>query len=277
MSIKIKVGHTPDADDAFMFYAIEKGLISTGDFIIEHVIEDIEALNKKAVNHELEVTAISVHAYAYLNDYIILNSGGSFGVNYGPIIVSKSKTLETISEGIIGIPGKMTSAFLLMSLALGKTNNREILFSEIPKAVLNDEIDYGLIIHEPQITFKSLGLKKLFDLGKWWDQTTNGLPVPLGINVASLKLLTRRQIIEFDKILQRSIRYSMDNLQDAINFSSKYGRGNTNKTLEEFIKMYVNDVTYEMKEKGKQSIEKLFIMARAKGLLKNELKPIYSY
>ena len=161
MVLKIKVGHTPDSDDAFMFYAMESGLISTGDFEIEHVIEDIEKLNKRALNHELEITAISAHAYAYLSNYVILNSGGSFGINYGPIIVSKKHTIDKIQEGIIGIPGIMTSAYLLMSIAFGKLNYKEMLFNEIPGAVLREEIDYGLVIHESQITFSDLNLTKI--------------------------------------------------------------------------------------------------------------------
>lgn len=277
MKVKIRVGHTPDADDAFMFYAIEKGLISTGDFVIEHIIEDIESLNKKALNHELEITAISAHAYAYLENYVILNSGGSFGLNYGPIIITKDKTMDKISQGIIGIPGKLTSAFLLLSIAIGKLNYREMLFSDIPNEVLKGRIDYGLVIHESQITYKVLGLKNLFDLGKWWHQTTSGLPVPLGINVASSEHLTNKQIVEFDKILQRSIKYSLDNTYDAINYSQKYGRGTSSQTLEEFVKMYVNDVTYEMKEKGKQALEKLFSMAKEKDIINKNLDLVYSY
>src|SRR5919199_1533653 len=193
MVLKIKVGHTPDSDDAFMFYAIESGLISTGNFEIEHVVEDIENLNKKAIRHELEVTAISAHAYAYLSDYVILNSGGSFGINYGPIIVSKKASIDNIQNGLVGIPGSMTSAYLLMSIALGRLNCKEMLFSDIPNAVIQNEIDYGLIIHEAQVTYSDLKLNKVFELGNWWNNITGGLPVPLGINVASSKLLNLDQ------------------------------------------------------------------------------------
>ena len=277
MVLKIKVGHTPDSDDAFMFYAIESGLISTGNFEIEHVVEDIENLNKKAIEHELEVTAISAHAYAYLSDYVILNSGGSFGINYGPIIVSKKDSIDNIQNGLVGIPGSMTSAYLLMSIALGRLNCKEMLFSDIPNAVVQNEIDYGLIIHESQVTYSDLKLNKVLELGNWWNNITGGLPVPLGINVASSKLLNLDQIIEFDNILRNSIKYSIDHIEEAVDFSTKYGRNTSRNILTKFIKMYVNDYTVEMKSQGKQSISRLFEMAKSKNILEKDIKIKYSY
>jgi 5,8-dihydroxy-2-naphthoate synthase len=278
MVLKIKVGHTPDSDDAFMFYAMESGLISTGDFEVEHVIEDIEKLNKRALNHELEITAVSAHAYAYLSNYVILNSGGSFGINYGPIIVSKKHTIDKMQEGIIGIPGIMTSAYLLMSIAFGKLNYKEMLFNEIPGAVLRGEIDYGLVIHESQITFSDLNLTKIFDLGNWWNNKTNGLPVPLGINIASSRYLSPKQIIEFDNILKGSIKYGIDNLDEAVSFSTKYGRNTSKNILTKFIQMYVNDFTIEMKSEGKKSIAKLFELAKLNNVLTDKnIKIRYSY
>ncbi|MBA3976663.1 MAG: ABC transporter substrate-binding protein [Nitrosopumilus sp.] len=268
MPLKIRVGHTPDADDAFMFYGIESGLVSTGEFQIEHVVEDIEKLNKKAINHELDITAVSAHAYAYLNEYVILNTGGSFGINYGPIIVSKKNhTIDKIKEGLIGIPGEMTSAYLLMSIAFGKLNCRQMLFSEIPNAVLHEDVDYGLIIHESQITFSDLSLNKIFDLGTWWNKKTSGLPVPLGINVGSTKHLRPLQIIEFDNILKNSIKYGLKNLDKAVDFSTKYGRNTSKNTLAKFIKMYVNDFTVDMKKDGRESISTLFHLAKLNGIL----------
>jgi len=279
MVLKIKVGHTPDSDDAFMFYAMESGLIPTGDFIIEHVVEDIEKLNKRALNHELKITAISAHAYAYLSDYVILNSGGSFGINYGPIIVSKNKenSIDKIHEGLIGIPGVLTSAYLLMSMAFGKLKYKEMLFSEIPNSVIRGEVDYGLIIHESQITFSDLNLNKIFDLGNWWNNQTNGLPVPLGLNVASSKHLSSKQIIEFDNLLKNSIKYSIDHLDKAVDFSSKYGRNTSRNTLTKFIQMYVNDFTIDMKSEGKKSISKLLELAKLNGILDKNTEIKYSY
>lgn len=277
MVLKIKVGHTPDSDDAFMFYGIESGLVSTGNFEIEHVIEDIEKLNKRALNHELDITAISAHAYAYLSDYVILNSGGSFGLNYGPIIVSKNMSIENINKGLVGIPGFKTSAYLLMSIAFGKVNYREMLFNEIPKAVLEGEIDYGLIIHESQITYIDLKLTKLFDLGNWWNKKTNGMPVPLGVNAASSKLLSKEQIVEFDKILKNSINYSLEHIDEAVDFSAKYGRNTSKETLTKFIQMYVNQYTIEMGVEGKKSISKLMDLAKAANILEKNVEIKYSY
>ncbi len=269
MVLEIRVGHTPDADDAFMFYAIEKELIPMGDFKIIHQVDDIEKLNKQAINHELEVTAISAHALAFLKDYKILSSGGSFGINYGPIIISYKKSLDDISNSIVGIPGYMTSAYLLMSIALGKLNCQEMLFSEIPKAIFSGTVDYGLVIHESQITYSKDDFNKLFDLGEWWNKKTGGLPVPLGINVASSKLMNNNMITAFDRLLQSSIKYSLDHLEEAIEFSTKYGRGTEKLTLTKFVKMYVNPYTVDMGKDGKEAISKMFDMAREKGIIKS--------
>ncbi|MDQ6722702.1 MAG: ABC transporter substrate-binding protein, partial [Thermoproteota archaeon] len=230
-----------------------------------------------ALNQELEITAISAHAYAYLSDYVILNSGGSFGINYGPIIVSKKYSIDKIKDGLIGIPGILTSAYLLMSISFGKLNCKEMLFSEIPNAVISQEVDYGLVIHESQITFSDLNLNKIFDLGNWWNKITNGLPVPLGINVASSKHLSPKQIIEFDNILKNSIKYGIDHMDEAVDFSSKYGRNTSKNILTKFIQMYVNDFTIEMKQEGKRSISTLLELAKSKGILEKNVEIRYSY
>lgn len=274
---KIRVGHTPDADDAFMFYAIENELIPMNNFKVVHHVEDIEKLNKRAINHELEITAISAHALAYLSNYTILMSGGSFGINYGPIMVSKEKkSLDNVSNGLVGIPGYMTSAYLLMTISLGKQKCKEFLFSDIPDAVFNNLVDYGLIIHESQITYESQKLHKLFDLGQWWNKTSGGLPVPLGINVASNNLMNISRIRDFDELLKSSIQYSLDHLEEAIEFASKYGRGTQRSVLTEFVKMYVNEFTLDMKDQGKRSISKLFELAYEKGIIEKNVSLKYS-
>jgi 1,4-dihydroxy-6-naphthoate synthase len=192
---QVTLGHTPDADDAFMFYGIASGNINSPYFEIKHVIEDIEKLNKRAINHELDITAISAHAYAYIKDYVILNSGGSFGINYGPIVISKKDIeLKQLHKYKIGIPGKMTSANLLLKLAIGKFDGVEIIFNEIPKYVSSGLVDAGLIIHEAQISYGD-EFQKILDLGRWWHDFTNGMPVPLGINVISKRSLTTQEII----------------------------------------------------------------------------------
>ena len=266
--MEITVGHTPDADDAFMFFGIACGKVYSVDIKIKHVIEDIETLNKHALRHELDVTAISAHAYAYLKDYVILRSGGSFGLNYGPIVISKKKlTLSELRKGVIGIPGKMTSANLLLNLALGKFNGKEMPFELIPEAVLNDKVDAGLVIHEAQITYDTSNLHTVFDLATWWTANTNGLPMPLGINVASNKSMTLEQIKMFDNLFKESILYGLEHIESAVDFAMKYGRGQPRDVITRFIKMYVNDVTIDMGTIGEKSIKKMFAIAEEKGFL----------
>jgi 1,4-dihydroxy-6-naphthoate synthase len=266
--MEITVGHTPDADDAFMFFGIACGKVYSVDIKIKHVIEDIETLNKHALRHELDVTAISAHAYAYLKDYVILRSGGSFGLNYGPIVISKKKlTLSELRKGVIGIPGKMTSANLLLNLALGKFNGKEMPFELIPEAVLNDKVDAGLVIHEAQITYDTSNLHTVFDLATWWIANTNGLPMPLGINVASNKSMTLEQIKMFDNLFKESILYGLEHIESAVDYAMKYGRGQPRDVITRFIKMYVNDVTIDMGTIGEKSIKKMFAIAEEKGFL----------
>lgn len=266
--MEITLGHTPDADDAFMFFGIACGKVYSVDIKIKHVIEDIETLNKHALRHELDVTAISAHAYAYLKDYVILRSGGSFGLNYGPIVISKRKlTLSELRKGIIGIPGKMTSANLLLNLALGEFNGKEMPFQLIPEAVLNDKVDAGLVIHEAQITYDTSRLHTVFDLATWWTAKTKGLPMPLGINVASNKSMTLEQIKMFDKLFKESILYGLEHIESAVDYAMKYGRGQPRDVITRFIKMYVNDVTIDMGTIGEKSIKKMFAIAEEKGFL----------
>ena len=266
--MEITLGHTPDADDAFMFFGIACGKVSSMDIKIKHVIEDIETLNKHALRHDLDVTDISAHAYAYLKDYVILRSGGSFGLNYGPIVISKRKlTLSELRKGIIGIPGKMTSANLLLNLALGEFNGKEMPFQLIPEAVLNDKVDAGLVIHEAQITYDTSRLHTVFDLATWWTAKTKGLPMPLGINVASNKSMTLEQIKMFDKLFKESILYGLEHIESAVDYAMKYGRGQPRDVITRFIKMYVNDVTIDMGTIGEKSIKKMFAIAEEKGFL----------
>ena len=266
--MEITLGHTPDADDAFMFFGIASGKVSSVDIKIKHVIEDIETLNKHALRHDLDVTAISAHAYAYLKDYVILRSGGSFGLNYGPIVISKKKlTLSELRKGVIGIPGKMTSANLLLNLALGEFNGKEMPFQLIPEAVLNDKVDAGLVIHEAQITYDTSSLHTVFDLATWWTAKTKGLPMPLGINVASNKSMTLEQIKMFDNLFKESILYGLEHIESAIDYAMKYGRGQPRDVITRFIKMYVNDITIDMGTIGEKSIKKMFAIAEEKGFL----------
>ena len=265
--MEISVGHTPDSDDAFMFYGMFTGKVASPDFTVRHVIEDIEKLNRKATNPELDVTAVSVHACAYIPGYTILRSGGSFGIRYGPIVTAKKQmTLDEIKKCKIAIPGKMTSAFLLLQLMIGKFDYVEMNFSDIPEAVRNGKADAGLVIHETQLSYEQEGNIKILDVGEWWDKETAGLPVPLGINVMKTSLGVDT-IHKFDKFLQESIQYGLDNLDAALDYAMQYSRGKPRELIEKFVKMYVNKVTVNMGDKGEESIRRLFEMAKQRNLV----------
>ncbi|MDH3617499.1 MAG: ABC transporter substrate-binding protein [Nitrosopumilus sp.] len=265
--MEISVGHTPDSDDAFMFYGMFTGKVKSSDFKVNHVIEDIEKLNRKATNPELDVTAVSVHACAYIPGYTILRSGGSFGIGYGPIVTAKKQiSVEELKNCKIAIPGKMTSAFLLLQLMIGKFDYVEMNFSDIPEAVKNGEVDAGLVIHETQLSYEQEGNIKILDVGEWWDKTTNGLPVPLGINVMKTSL-GMETIHKFDRYLQESIEYALDNLDEAIDYAMQYSRGKPRDLIEKFVKMYVNQVTVNMGDSGEESIRRVFEMAKEKNLV----------
>ena len=271
--MNISVGHTPDSDDAFMFYAMFTDLVKSDYFTVSHVIEDIENLNKKAKSPELDVTAVSVHACAYIPNYTILRSGGSFGIGYGPIVTAmKQIAIDELKNLRIAIPGKMTSAFLLLQLMIGKFDYVEMNFSDIPNAVKTGKVNAGLVIHETQLSFEEEGVMKILDVGEWWDKETNGLPVPLGINVMNSKF--EPQIIsKFDSYLQKSIKYALDHKNDALEYAMQYSRGKSRELIEKFVLMYVNNVTVNMGENGEKAIRTLFDMAKQKNLVPNfELK-----
>ena len=265
--MEISVGHTPDSDDAFMFYGMFTDKVPSPDFKVNHVIEDIEKLNRKATDPQLDVTAVSVHACAYIPGYTILRSGGSFGIGYGPIVTAKKQmTIDEIKKCKIAIPGKMTSAFLLLQLMIGKFDYVEMNFSDIPKAVKDGTVDAGLVIHETQLSYEQEGNVKILDVGEWWDKATGGLPVPLGINVMKTELGTET-IHKFDKYLQSSIEFGLEHLDDALEYAMQYSRGKPRDLIEKFVKMYVNEVTVNMGDSGEKSIRKLFEMAKEKGLV----------
>ena len=265
--MEISVGHTPDSDDAFMFYGMFTDKVPSPDFKVNHVIEDIEKLNRKATDPELDVTAVSVHACAFIPGYTILRSGGSFGINYGPIVTAKKQmTIDEIKKCKIAIPGKMTSAFLLLQLMIGKFDYVEMNFSDIPEAVKTGKVDVGLVIHETQLSYEQEGNVKILDVGEWWDKTTNGLPVPLGINVMRTDL-GMDTIVKFDKYLQASIEFGLDNFDDALEYAMQYSRGKERNLIDKFVRMYVNNVTVNMGDPGEESIRRLFKMAKEKGLV----------
>lgn len=264
---QITLGHTPDADDAFMFFAIATGKVTSPLLEIEHVIEDIETLNWRAIKHELDVTAISAHAYAYVEDYLILRSGASFGLNYGPLVMaSKPVQIADLKNSLIAIPGNMTSANLLLKLLIGNFRSKVMHFSSIPQALSSGVVDAGLIIHEAQTSYRTK-FHTVVDLGRWWHKITSGLAVPLGINVASRRSMTLEEIREFDSVFRKSIEYAFNHEEEALNYSMEYARGTPKKLMERFVKMYVNKLTVNMGSEGKKSIELLLKKGREQNLL----------
>lgn len=265
--MKVTVGHTPDADDAFMFYAMLSGKIPSGSFEVEQVVEDIERLNHRALDCELDVTAVSVHACAHIPGYTILRSGGSFGLGYGPVVVAREGIdVRSLSRCRVAVPGRLTSAFLLLQMIIGRFEYVEMDFDRVPEAVRSGKADAGLVIHEAQITYLQEGLAKLLDVGEWWNDATGGLPVPLGINVMRTGL-GDDTIRGFDKYLQASILYGLDHADDAVEYAMQYGRGSPMPLIDRFVKMYVNPTTVEMGKSGEESIRRLFEMAKEKGLV----------
>jgi 5,8-dihydroxy-2-naphthoate synthase len=270
----ITVGHTPDADDAFMFYALASGKLGS-IFVIKNVIQDIEALNRRALKHELDVTAVSAHAYAYLKDYVILKSGGSFGLNYGPIVITRKKNTMSpaqLENATIAIPGKLTSANLLLKLAVGKFKEKVVPFETVPDAVARGNADAGLVIHEAQIAYDNTKFASVMDLGHWWSKNTGNLPVPLGINVASTRTMSIAQIKQFSDLFTKSIKYGLDNIDDALEYAMQFGRGQSKATIRKFVKMYVNNLTLDMGHEGKKALEEMFEMAKDRKMLELEIQ-----
>ena len=276
----ITLGHTPDADDAFMFYALASGKLES-IFVIKHIIQDIETLNRRALKHELDVTAVSAHAYAYLKDYVILKSGGSFGLNYGPIVITrkenttmmmKKKSPAQLENATIAIPGELTSANLLLKLAVGKFKEKVVPFERIPDAVARGNVDAGLVIHEAQIAYDKAKFASALDLGRWWSDNTSNLPVPLGINVASTRTMSIDKIKEFSNLFTKSIKYGLDNVDAALDYAMQFSRGQPKETVRKFVKMYVNNLTLDMGHEGKKALERMFEMAKAEKMLESDIQ-----
>jgi 1,4-dihydroxy-6-naphthoate synthase len=270
----ITVGHTPDADDAFMFYALASGKLGS-IFVIKHVIQDIETLNRRALKQELDVTAVSAHAYAHLKNYIILKSGGSFGLNYGPVVITRKENMMSPAElqnATIAIPGKLTSANLLLKLAIGKFKEKVVSFETVPDAVAKGNVDAGLVIHEAQITYDKTKFASALDLGQWWSKNTGNLPVPLGINVASTRTMSIAQIKQFGNLFTKSIKYGLANIDAALEYAMQFGRGQQKETIRKFVKMYVNNLTLDMGHEGKKALEEMFEMAQAQKILESDIQ-----
>jgi 1,4-dihydroxy-6-naphthoate synthase len=270
----ITLGHTPDADDAFMFYALASGKLES-IFLIKHVIQDIETLNRRALRHELDVTAVSAHAYAHLKDYVILKCGGSFGLNYGPIVITRKENMMSpaqLQNATIAIPGKLTSANLLLKMAIGRFKEKVVSFEAIPDAVAGGNVDAGLVIHEAQIAYDKTKFASALNLGHWWSSNTGNLPVPLGINVASTRTMSIAQIMQFSGLFTKCIKYGLDNIDAALEYAMQFGRGQPKETIREFVKMYVNNLTLDMGHEGKKALEKMFEMAQEQKIVESDIQ-----
>ena len=270
---RIRIGHSPDPDDAFMFYALTTGKVKAGDIQVEHVLEDIESLNRRARTAELEVTAVSAATYTMIHDrYRMMDPGASMGKGYGPILVGREPVdRKDIADKVIAIPGSHTTAALLLRMYVGDPPIIEVAFDKIPQAVLEGQADLGLLIHEGQITHQSMGLHKVLDMGVEWERET-GLPLPLGINVMRRDLgedVHRR----LSQALRDSIDYAYANVDEAIEYAMRYGRGIDKETCRRFVLMYVNDYTMRLGDDGRAALERLFRMAHAKGLIP-EIPPV---
>jgi 1,4-dihydroxy-6-naphthoate synthase len=272
----ITLAHSPDADDAFMFYALASGQVDTETRRYEHVLRDIQSLNEQARVGVHDVTALSFHAWPYVREnYALLTCGASFGDGYGPILVSKSLIRPSEVEGLtVAIPGEWTTAALLVRLWLGraKVNLVSVPFDKIPLAVRSGMVRAGVLIHEAQLTYKSQGLVRVVDFGQWWAQETEGLPLPLGGN-AVRRDVPREQALKIALDLKRSIAYALGHREEALTHALQYARGLTRETADKFVGLYVNDLTLDYGERGRQAVTHLYQRAHAAGLLPEAVVP----
>ena len=279
----LRLGHSPDPDDAFMFYGLAKDRLDTGRWAFKHVLQDIQTLNERARNGDLEITAISIHAFPYVADkYALMSCGSSMGDGYGPMVVARSPmSIADLRGKTIAIPGQMTTAFLTLQLCLGKGMPLDqetqqasappafryvvAMFDEIPKMVADGKVDAGLLIHEGQLTFQTLGLKLVVDLGVWWQDKT-GLPLPLGGNVIR-RDLGAEAMQEVTDVLKRSIQYSLDHRAEAVEYSLQFGRDLNRELADKFVGMYVNHWTIDYGDRGRAAITRLLDDGAKAGLV----------
>jgi len=268
----LTLGHSPDPDDAFMFYGLAKDLIPTHGFRFEHILQDIQTLNERATRGELDISAVSIHAYAYVCDqYALLPSGASMGDGYGPMLVARQKfSRDEIARKRIAVPGKMTSAFLALQLWLGKSaaefDHVVVPFDEIFQAVRSGVADVGLVIHEGQLTYQNEGLSVCQDFGVWWGRENDGLPLPLGGNVIHKRHEPKSRRVISD-ILTASIQFSLDHRSEAVAHALQFARDMGRELADKFVGMYVNHWTLDYGERGRESIRRFLAQAHERGLI----------
>ena len=267
-TVPIRVGHSPDPDDAFMFHALANHRIDTGRYRFTHELQDIETLNRRALNGELELTAVSLHGYAYMTDrYALCACGASMGERYGPMVVARDPgTIDELRGRRIAVPGTLTTAFLTLKLLLGDDFVWDVHpFDEILQVVESGGADAGLIIHEGQLTYGDQGLNLIVDLGQWWYEET-GLPLPLGAN-AIRKDLGRQTMEEVTALLKRSIEYGLDHRDEALEYALRYGRNLDRSRADTFVGMYVNEWTLDFGERGREAVATLLRRGYEAGIL----------
>jgi 1,4-dihydroxy-6-naphthoate synthase len=272
MTRKLTLGHSPDPDDAFMFYALAKDKIDPRGYEFEHILQDIETLNRRATRGELDITAISVHAYAsVLDKYALLPSGSSMGDGYGPMAIATEEIpLDELPKKKIAVPGTMTTAFLALNLCIGKFEYDVVPFDEIFQYVEEGKAEAGLIIHEGQLTWQDRGLKLIVDLGVWWQEET-GLPLPLGAN-AIKKELGKETMEDVSDLLEESIRYSLDHREEAVQYALSWARDMEISLADKFVGMYVNHWTLDYGDRGREAIRTLLRKGHEKGLIPNPVE-----
>jgi len=264
----ISVAHSPDSDDAFMFYALATNKLETGDIEFEHVLKDIQTLNEEASRGTYDVTAISFHAYAYVADqYALLPHGASIGDNYGPIVVANEALDPSELAGLkIAIPGLLTSAFLALRLYNPDFRYEVVPFDQIIDAVTTGRCNAGLLIHEGQLFYNNLGLHKVLDLGEWWHQHTGGLPLPMGGN-AIKRDLGSDMMSEVSRLLKESIQYSLDNREDALAYAMQFARDMDPALADRFVAMWVNELTLDYGERGREAVRRLLTEGHQRGII----------
>ena len=269
MSRLLRIAHSPDPDDAFMFYGFSQGEVTIENFTIQNILEDIETLNQRALKAEFEITAISAHLYPFVaNHYWIMRTGSSMGEGYGPVVIAKKRmTLKSLKGKRVAHPGEYTTASLLLRLYADDVDLVSLPFDKIMDAVRNGDVDAGVIIHEGQITYEKEGFQKVVDFGELWKEETQ-LPLPLGLDVVR-KDLGWKLAATISAKLRESIRYGYEHLDEATAYALQYGRGIGKELGEKFVKMYVSELTIDMGEKGIEAIELLYSRAADKMLIPN--------
>jgi 1,4-dihydroxy-6-naphthoate synthase len=269
----IRVAHSPDSDDAFMFYALAQDKVDTEGLTFTHQLTDIETLNREAMKGTYELTAISYHAYAYVRDkYDILTVGSSVGDKYGPVVVAKEAfSKEELKSKVVAIPGKMTTAYLALKIWEPSIETVEVPFDEIMEGVISGQYDAGLIIHEGQLTYPEMGLKKVVDLGEWWFEDTN-LTLPLGGN-AIRRDLGPELIQKIARVLKRSIEYGLAHRQDALDYSMQFARGLEKAQADKFVGMYVNEMTLDADEEIQKAVKLLLWRGQGIGVIPEKVEP----